>query len=167
MVLLHDLATGITNAAIPCFGKSVADVIVRTDIAVDARPPIVTFARLALTDRSIGASCKWAADCTIARVSITSDERTVIAIRVHIRGSKQLSPPKPSGQIHLPLYSLHDANWPQEYMGRLQLKLTGEYHQHCQAKYPDGREHRAYHGGQSLGRSAISSICARIISMDV
>lgn len=40
-----------------------------------------------------------------------------------IRGSRQLSPPKPGGQLHLPLYSLQGANWPHEYIGRLQLKL--------------------------------------------
>lgn len=58
VVLLDDLAAGIADATIPGFGKGVADIIVRADIAIDACPPIVTFTRFALAGQSVGASSK-------------------------------------------------------------------------------------------------------------
>lgn len=49
VVLFDNLAAGVANSAIPCFCQGITRPIACAHVAIDARPPFITFTRLALS----------------------------------------------------------------------------------------------------------------------
>ncbi len=111
-VLLDNFAASIADTTFPGFDKGVAGTIVGANVAVDTGPSFVAFTSRPIAKWSILTARKRAAYC-YRGVSIQCWASGGEAMK-YIHGSRQLSPPKPSGQSHLPLYLLHSANWPHE-----------------------------------------------------
>lgn len=56
VVLLHDLAARVADAAVTRLGHGIAGPITCAQVAVDAGPSFVAFAGLALSHRTVGAA---------------------------------------------------------------------------------------------------------------
>lgn len=66
VVLLDDLAAGVADATIARLGEGIAGLVARADIAVDARPPFVTFAMFLLAHWTVWPAGERPAFCDIS-----------------------------------------------------------------------------------------------------
>lgn len=106
VVVLHDFTVLIANATIARLHQSIAGLVLGTHIAVDSSPALVAFASVAGSNRSVFAPSKRAASCSIFSRLFLSIPGGIWGYEL---GSRQSSPPNPSGHSHFPLYSLHSA----------------------------------------------------------
>jgi len=123
VILFDNFATSVTDAVLPQVIEAVTNFVLCADIAVEARPAIVAFTGRPVARWSVLASGQGTAHYGRAvrfEAAITSIWKLS---RRYLRGSKQSSPPNPSGQSHFPLYLLHFAKLAHELAGRLQSKL--------------------------------------------
>lgn len=101
VVGLDDLAVLVADTAVAGGHERIASLVFGAYVAVDTGPAVVAFARLVLARGAVFvvALAERTADLGVVLAEFGAQGRS----GDYLRGSRQSSPPKPAGQLHLPV----------------------------------------------------------------